>query len=138
MSRSIYSSRVVKLGRPATLLYSTFTDLTLFAQNIPSEILTQATVEATPNTIRAKVKGIELGVEVVERTPFSQIKMQQYGATPIKFDFFVNLESIDANSTNLQLILKADLPSFYKMMVGGKITDALNQLADKLEESLGV
>lgn len=136
MSNTHIEGRVVRLERPASLLYSIFENLTNFTQNVPADMLSQADVKATPNTLVAKVKGFEVGMQVTERTPFSQIKYEQYGATPIPFSFTVKLESISDNTTDFQLIMDTQMSGIYKMMLGSKLQEVVDKITDQLETTL--
>lgn len=137
MSNTHIEGRIVRIARPDTVLYSLFENLTNFTQNMPADMLSQAHIKATPNTLIAKVKGFEIGMHVTERTPFTQIKYEQYGATPIPFMFTVKLESMGPNTTDFQLIMDTELSGIYKMMLGGKLQEVVDKITDQLETTLG-
>lgn len=136
MSNTHIEGRVVRLSQPAAVLYSIFENLTNFTQNMPADMLSQADVKATANTLIAKVKGIEIGMQVIERTPFTQIKYQQYGATPIPFTFTINLETMGTNTTDFQLIMDTEISGVYKMMLGSKLQEIVDKITDQIQASM--
>jgi carbon monoxide dehydrogenase subunit G len=138
MSKTKTEGRVIRIARPAEVLYSIFSDLTNFTENIPPEMLGNAEVRSTPNTIVGKVQGFEVGMEVKHRKPFSKIEYSQYGATPIAFDLSVNLESLSPGTTDLQIVLETELSGMYKMMLGSKLQEVVDKITDQLEQAMGV
>ncbi|MDD2584678.1 MAG: hypothetical protein PHE99_07035 [Bacteroidales bacterium] len=138
MSNTHIEGRTVRIAQPAQVLYSMFVDLTNFTRNLPQEILSEAQVESTPDTITGKFKGFQLGMHITERTPFTQVKYQQYGTSPIPFCFTIKLESISLNTTEFQITMDTELNGMYKMMLGGKLQEAVDKITDQLESTLGV
>ena len=138
MSNTHIEGRIVRIARPAAVLFSVFTDLTNFTQNLPEKMLSDTQIETTPDTLVAKVKGIEIGMHVTERTPFTQVKYEQYGASPIPFNFTINLESISTSTTDFQLIMDTELSGIYKMMLGTKLQEVVDKVTDQIETSMGI
>jgi hypothetical protein len=71
-------------------------------------------------------------VRIVERTPFSTIKVQGQGDIPVDLAFWIQLLPIDAYQTKMRLVLHAEMGMMIKMMVGNKLEKGLDQLADTL------
>jgi carbon monoxide dehydrogenase subunit G len=138
MSKTKTEGRVIRIARPAEVLYSIFSDLTNFTDNVPPEMLGNAEVQSTPNTIVGKVQGFEVGLEIKNRKPFSKIEYSQYGATPIAFDLSINLETLSPGTTDLQIILETELSGMYKMMLGSKLQEVVDKITDQLEQAMGV
>lgn len=138
MSKTKTEGRVIRIARPAEVLYSIFSDLTNFTNNLPPEILGNADVQSTPNTIVGKVQGFEVGLEVKSRKPFSKIEYTQYGATPISFNLSVNLNNLSPGTTDLQIILETELSGMYKIMLGSKLQEMVDKITDQLEQAMGV
>lgn len=76
-----------------------------------------------------------LGFRIAERIPYSKIKMISENA-PVSINIEVNLQALSANSTSMQLVLNADLPAMIKMMVGSKLQDGVDKIADLLSVAL--
>ena len=76
-----------------------------------------------------------VGFRIVEREPFNVIKMESENA-PVKVNVSVWLKQIAENETQMKLTLNADLPAMIKMMVGSKLQDGVNAIAELLAKSL--
>jgi ribosome-associated translation inhibitor RaiA len=128
--------RRVVLNQPAPVIYGVFSDLRHFATNLPSEIKDKSEIKFDADYLLAKVHGFELGIKIEERSPFNFIKFVQYDASPVNFDFWVRIEPLDQNSCAFRLELDAQLGTMMKMMVGGKVQEAIDKLTDELEKRL--
>lgn len=122
------------INRPASMVYDAFQDLSRFVDQLPED--KKANVTATPDAIVTKVQGMDLGIEVVERLPYSRIACKQYGNSPFAFNFVMHLEELEAQQCALQLEFEAELPMFIKMMLGNKIKDAVKQFSDQMAAAL--
>lgn len=68
---------------------------------------------------------------IVEREEPKTIK---FGAEklPVQFNMWIQLIEKEENVTKMKLTIKAELPIMIKMMVGNKLKDFINKLADGL------
>lgn len=71
----------------------------------------------------------ELRFRIVDRVSPSQVKLQAVNS-PVPFFIIMNLKPIDAESTELQTVLDAEIPAMLRPMIGGKLQEA----ADKFGE----
>ena len=112
-------------------LYMMFADMQNFLAMLPAD--KKEGVQADYDTITATVHGFNIGVKVHERVPYSRIELVDYGAP---FAFHVELHFDPAPSapykTDFWIKLEADLNLMMKMMLGGKIKDALDKVVDGL------
>lgn len=76
-----------------------------------------------------------VGFRIVERTPFSIIKMTSENA-PVSISVDIIINAIAENQSTLKLVLIAELPAMIKMMVGGKLQDGINSIAELLAKTL--
>ncbi len=76
-----------------------------------------------------------IGLRIIERVPYSTIKMASENA-PVSLTIDIALAAISENETSMQLTLNADLPAMIKMMVGSKLQDGINAIADLLAKAL--
>lgn len=76
-----------------------------------------------------------VGLRIIERTPLNNIKMASENA-PVSFNIDIYIHQIAENQTTLQLMLNAKLPAMIKMMVGNKLQEGVNAIADLLTKSL--
>jgi len=123
-----YSSKHGTVNRPQAELYMAFTDLGNFTRFLPED--RQADVTADYDSISVKVQGITLGGRVVRREPYSYIEIKGEGAP---FEFTVGLHFDPAGAgTEFYIEVDADLNFMMKMMLGGKLQEALDKIVDGL------
>ncbi len=89
-------------------------------------------VTADYDHIHASVQGFQAGANVVHRFPYSQIDLVADGA-PLDFAVKFHFDAAGAPyATDFSIELDADLNFMMKMMIGGKIQDALDKVVDGL------
>lgn len=137
MSTTNAVGRQIKVSRPASELFAIFSDLTNFTRGLPQEQLVKADVVATSESIRGKLQGMEIGIKIGERIPFTLVKYESFGPSPVPFRIFVRIEDAGALKSLFSLELEAELSGMFKMMLGGKLQEAVDQLTDRLEGALG-
>jgi len=77
----------------------------------------------------------KMGFRIVERTPFQTIKLDSENA-PVHIGVTIQLKQVSENSTELKLVLNAELPMMIKMMVDKKLKEGVNMVADLLAKTL--
>lgn len=137
MSTTNAVGRQIKVSRPASELFAVFSDLTNFTRGLPQEQLVKADVVATSESIRGKLQGMKIGIKIGERIPFTLVKYESFGPSPVPFRIFVRIEDAGALKSLFSLELEAELSGMFKMMLGGKLQEAVDQLTDRLEGALG-
>jgi hypothetical protein len=112
-------------------LYMLFVDMRNFVHFLPEE--KKQGVTADYDSIHAQVQGVNIGVKVVERVPYSRIVFQDDGA-PFTFEvaMFFNPALSNPYKTEFQIILEAELNFMMKTILGGKLKDALDKVVDSL------
>ncbi|OJV19908.1 MAG: hypothetical protein BGO30_07480 [Bacteroidetes bacterium 41-46] len=129
--------RQIRVSRPASELFAIFSDLTNFTRGLPKEQLDKAEVVASADSIRGKMQGFEIGIKVGEKIPFSVVKYESFGPSPIPFRIYVRIEDAGALESLFNIEIEAELSGMFKMMLGGKLQEAVNQLTDRLESAIG-
>lgn len=71
-------------------------------------------------------------VRIVERTPFTTIKIVSQGGLPMELTLWIQLLPVDEDQTKMRLTLHAELGIMLKMMIGNKLEEGINQLAEIL------
>ena len=125
-----YSSKHGIVSRPQAELYMGFTDMRNFLAMLPED--KKQGVTADFDTISATVQGFTIGVKVTRREPYTYIEMQDNGAP---FSFVVGMHfdyAGDPGKTDFHIEVDADLNFMMKMMIGGKIQEALDKVVDGL------
>lgn len=112
-------------------LYMAFTDLSNFARMLPED--KREMITADMDTLSATVQGFNVGIKVHERVPYSRIELVDYGA-PFAFHIVIHFDpsSQDAYKTDFWISVEADLNLMMKMMLSGKIQEALDNIVDGL------
>ena len=115
-------------------LYMSFVDLENFRRMLPQD--KQDMVTATYDTLQATVQGFSIGVKVHERVPYSRIDLVDYGA-PFAFHVVLHFEpaSEDPYKTDFWINVEADLNLMMKMMLSGKVKEALDKVVDGLADA---
>ena len=115
-------------------LYMSFVDMRNFLAMLPAD--KKEGVQADFDTITATVQGFNIGVKVHERVPYSRIELVDFGA-PFAFHIELHFDPAPADpyKTDFWIRLEADLNPMMKMMLGGKIKDALNKVVDGLADA---
>lgn len=70
-------------------------------------------------------------ISIIEREEFKTIK---FGSTqsPMAFNLWIQLVEVSNTDTRMRVTLKADIPFLLKPMVGSKLKDGINRIADAL------
>ena len=126
-----YKSKHGIVSRTPYELFMTFADLSNFQRMLPED--KRQAVKADYDTLSASVKGIDIGVKVSERVPYSKIQLVDWGA-PFAFMAEIHFDSVSdrPNATDFHIVFNAELNLMMKMMIGGKIKDALDKVVDGL------
>jgi carbon monoxide dehydrogenase subunit G len=82
-----------------------------------------------------KVKGITAGMKIVDRIPSNTIKIEGDQSSPMPFTFWIQLKQVSVDDTRMRLTLHAKLNMMMKMMLGKKLQEGINKMADSIAES---
>lgn len=100
-------------------------------QTVPQIKITE--FESDRDSCRFKITGMGLAeIRIVEREPPKTIKVEGEGNLPIGFTFWIQLVPATDLQTKMRLTLHADMNMMIKMMVGDRLQDGVNQLAETL------
>lgn len=138
-----YESSVKKVYAKAEDIYKVVSDMNNIAKMknmIPVGMKEQygdklkilETMECDTNTVSFDAPMVgRIGIEVVER---EENKVVKFGGNPApcEFNFWIQMKQTSETESAIKLTLKADLPFMIKMMVGSKLKDGIEKLADML------
>ena len=126
---TIKSKRGV-VSKPPHELYMAFTDMRNFLQFLPED--KKEGVTADYDSIHATVHGMNIGLKVIDRVPYSKLEFQDDGA-PIQFKARMLFDpASDPYKTEFQVILDAELNMMMKMFLGSKLQEGLDKMVDTL------
>lgn len=136
MSNTKYESKIVSSTASAEQIYRVFSNLKNVERVkdlIPKDKIQE--MEISEDQIRIKVDGLgqKITIGIVDRIENDTIKFGLEGI-PMDANFWVQLKQLSENDTRIKLTLKADIPMMFKMMIGNKLQQGLDQAADMLAQ----
>ena len=136
MSNTKYESKIVSSTASAEQIYRVFSNLKNVERVkdlIPKDKIQE--MEISEDQIRIKVDGLgqKITIGIVDRIENDTIKFGLEGI-PMDANFWVQLKQLADNDTRIKLTLKADIPMMFKMMIGNKLQQGLDQAAEMLAQ----
>lgn len=128
-----YESKQHRIERPAAAIYPLLSDFTLFTPILQERV---EEWEATPDSCSFKVQGFRIRLDIIEREPNEYIKISGGGGSPMPFTFWLQLKEVAGNDTRMRLVLHIELNMMMRMMVGSKVQQAVDQMAQQIAEGL--
>lgn len=126
-----YESKQVRILRPASLIYTALSDFSRFTPIVQDKV---EEWEATEDTCSFKVQGFRMNLRIIEREPYSLVKITGDEGSPFPFFFWMQLHEVEPNDTRMRLVTHVELNMMMKMMVGGKIKEGLDKMAEQIAE----
>ena len=123
-----YESKHGIVAVPPEQLYMSFTDMRNLTMSLPEKY--RDSVTADFDSIRATVQGFTIAVRVVERSPYSLLRLEDDDA-PFHFSITAHFDPAPGG-TDFSIEVDADLNLMMKAMLGGRIKDALDKAVDGL------
>ena len=115
-------------------IYMSMVDLQNFSRMLPED--KREMVQATYDTLTATVQGFQIGVKVHNRVPYSLIELVDYGAPfALHIELHFDPAPIDPYKTEFWIKAEAELNIMMKMMLSGKIKEALDKVVDGLVDA---
>jgi hypothetical protein len=125
-------SEITAIQRPVAPIFDFLSDFNNFSSLMPEQVINW---QATADHCSFEIKGLAtLGMRIIERVPESKVVMQSEGKLPFNFLLNANLFKINEYSSNVQLVLDADMNPFISIMAEKPLANFVNVLAEKLRE----
>ena len=136
MSETKYESKITSSPCSAAQIYSVLSNLQNIErvrQFIPQDKVQEMEIE--PDRIRMKVDGLaqKITIAIVDRIENDTIKFGAEGV-PMEANFWIQLKELTPTDTRIKLTVKADIPFMFKMMIGKKLQEGLDQAAEMLAQ----
>jgi hypothetical protein len=132
-----FISDIVKIERSAEEIYNLTSDMSLFSQVASvAQIEEIEDFQCTPDTCSFKVKGTEVGLQIIDREPYKTVKYTAYKYAPVEFFVWLQLKEMAPNDTRVRIVLKAKLNLMMKTLLKGKIKKGLDRIVHQLSDSL--
>ncbi len=136
MSETKYESKITSAPCSAQQIYrvlSNLQNLERVRDMIPKDKIQEMEIE--PDRVRMKVDGLAqmITIAIVDRIENDTVKFGAEGI-PMDANFWIQLKELAPNDTRIKLTVKAEIPMMFKMMIGKKLQDGLDQAADMLAQ----
>ena len=136
MSETKYESKITSAPCSAQQIYrvmSNLQNLERVRDMIPKDKIQEMEIE--PDRVRLKVDGLaqKITIAIVDRIENDTVKFGAEGI-PMDANCWIQLKELAPNDTRIKLTVKADIPMMFKMMIGKKLQDGLDQAADMLAQ----
>lgn len=129
-----YESKQQQIQRSAEQVYTVLADFNNFTP-IAAQRAEGWNVTAAGDECSFRVKGMNVGLRMVEKIPGRLVKIEASEASPIGFTIWLQLKEIAPYDTRMRLVLHAEMNMMIKMMIGGKLRDGIDQLAEQIARS---
>ena len=128
---TVIKSKHAIVSKAPYMLYMAFVDMRNFVQLLPED--KKKDISADYDSIKATVQGFNAGIRITDRIPYSRIDFKDDGA-PFSFTISMHFDAAggDPDKTDFHIELSAELNMVMKMMLGSKLQDALDKIADSL------
>ena len=127
-----YESHQVVIRKPEALIYTVLSDFINFSPALEGKV---EDWKVEGDSCSFKVKGITAGMKIVDRIPSNTIKIEGDQSSPMPFTFWIQLKQVSVDDTRMRLTLHAKLNMMMKMMLGKKLQEGINKMADSIAES---
>ncbi|MCH5329563.1 MAG: SRPBCC family protein [Alistipes sp.] len=98
--------------------------------------------QADENSCSFKAKGFTVKLRIIDKVSPKYVKITgDDGGVPVDFNFWIQLHPVSERDTRIRLVLHAELNMMMRMMIGGKIKTALDDIVENLARtfnSMGV
>ncbi len=136
MAETKYESKITTSQCNADSIFATMSDLRNIEKVkglIPEDKVQE--IEAEEDFVRFKVDGLgqKIKIAIVDREPNQTIKFALQNM-PMEMNFWIQLKQVAEHDTKLKLTIKADLPMMFKMMLGNKLQEGIDQAAVMLAQ----
>jgi carbon monoxide dehydrogenase subunit G len=113
-------------------VYHFVSDFRNFSSLLPEEKLQD--IEITENSLKFHLAGLgDVGLKIAGRNPFEQLVINAIEGTSADFTFWINIDKTSESTSQVHIVLQANLNMFIEMMAKGPLQQFLDLIIDKLE-----
>ena len=128
-----YTSKQHQILRPAEQIYAA---ISRFDNLTPALADKVEEWRADEETGSFKAKGFTVKLRMDERVAPKHVKIVGDGGVPMDFAFWIQLHKVSDTDTRMRLVLHVELNMMMKMMIGGKLQDAVDQIAEGIARAM--
>lgn len=129
-----YEGKEIIINSPSSVLFTSFSDLTLFSERIPAEYREKVTV--TKDSVSGDINGMNMGLEVIERIPNSKVIMKPQAGFPIDFSLVFDLKDVNISQTAVKISVETNMNFLTRAMFGGKIQQIVDKISDQIAKGI--
>lgn len=130
---SKYESGVKQIPHPQTAVYNTLSDLNNIERikdRIPADQVKDLAFDRDSVSVNVAPVG-SIKLRIVDRDEPKCIKFETENS-PVPFNLWVQLLPVTETTCKMKVTVKADIPLFLKPMLGNKLQDGVDKIADAL------
>ncbi len=124
-----YESKQQQILKPAAMVYTVVSDFSNFTPILRDKV---EGWQADADTCSFTAKGFPVRLRIVERVENELVKIAGEDGSPIDFTFWMQLKEAGESDTRMRIVLHANLNMMMKMMVGSKLQQAVDQIAEQV------
>jgi carbon monoxide dehydrogenase subunit G len=124
-------SKIGRINKSDEKIYNFLSDFNNFQHLIPADKVKNWS--SSNDACHFTVDGIgDAGMKIIEKTPFSLIKITSEGKTPISFFLWIQIKKIDENTSAIKIVIEPQVNQMILMMVKGPLQNFVDMLIDQL------
>ena len=130
---SKYESGVKQIPHPQTAVYNTLSDLNNIERikdRIPADQVKDLAFDRDSVSVNVAPVG-SIKLRIVDRDEPKCIKFETENS-PVPFNLWVQLLPVTDATCKMRVTVKADIPVFLKPMIGSKLQDGVDKIAEAL------
>ena len=125
-----YESKQQQINHPAALIFPIISRMDFLTPAMKDKV---EEWDATPDSCSFKVKGMKVALRIEEKVENKHVKIvADEGGIPIDFSFWIQLKEVAEHDTRIRMVLHAELNMMMKMMIGSKLEQGVDKMADML------
>lgn len=124
-----YESKQHQIRRPAEQVYAIISDFRNFTPAVQGRV---EDWHAEESECSFRVKGVSVRLRMVDKEPGNFVKISGDEHSPFDFTMWVQLKQVADYDTRMRMVLHIKLNMVMKMMIGSKLKDGLDQMAEQM------
>lgn len=124
-----YESKQHQIRRPAEQVYTIISDFRNFTPAVQGRV---EDWHAEESECSFRVKGVSVRLRMVDKEPGNYVKISGDEHSPLDFTMWVQMKQVAEYDTRMRMVLHIKLNMVMKMMIGSKLQDGLDQMAEQM------
>jgi hypothetical protein len=126
-------SKIGRINKSDEKIYNFLSDFNNFQHLIPADKVKNWSSDS--DSCHFTVDGIgDAGMKIIEKSPFSLIKITSDGKTPISFFLWIQVKKIDEDTSGIKIVIEPLVNPMILMMVKGPLQNFADMLVDQMEK----